>query len=125
MQIGDACPGTAEKSLAVTGLYAAADMPGSVLVTAQEIRGALSGTLAAIVNAIKAFLRALSPRQSVDILDGGIVLAGGTALLNNMDRLLERELLYPFLKVKDPLTCLVRGSGDALEYLEHFRDCRK
>lgn len=125
MQIGDACPGAAEKSISRAGHHHAADIPGSVQVTAQEIREALSGTLRTIISSIKSFLQSLSPQQSVDIIDRGIILAGGGALLCNMDRLLERELLYPFIRVQDPLTCLVRGSGDALQYLDHYRTCGK
>lgn len=125
MRIGDVCSGANEKSLTVTGLPIAADVPGTVRLTGLEIREALTGTLRNIIFAIKNFLQSLSPQQSVDIIDRGIVLAGGSALLGNMDRLLERELLYPFVRVRDPLTYLVRGSGDALHYLEHYRDCGK
>jgi rod shape-determining protein MreB len=125
MQIGDACPGASEKSLAVTELNLAAETPRTVRLTPQEIREALAATLKVIISSIKAFLQSLSPQQSVDIIDHCIVLAGGGALLGNMDRLLERELLYPVVRVRDPLTCVVRGSGDALQYLEHYRSCGK
>lgn len=121
IRVGDVCPASKDVSVGVTGYHIVAEKTGSVHINAHEVCEALSETVRTIVKAVKEFLRTLSPQQAVDIIDRGIVLAGGGSLLRNMDRLLERELLYPVTKVSDPLTCLVRGSGDALDYLDQFR----
>jgi len=119
-RIGDASPAQEELSFSVAGRRLDTGLPDSVNVTAREIGTALAPTLWTIVTATQVFLRSLSPQQSVDLIDGGIVLAGGGSLLRNMDRLLERELRYPFLRVPDPLTCVVRGTGDVLPYLDQL-----
>jgi rod shape-determining protein MreB len=120
IRIGNSCPALEELGFSVSGRRLDTGLPDSVNVTAREISNALDTTIRTIVNAIQGFLRSLSPQQSVDLIDGGIVLAGGGSLLRDLDRLLERELRYPFLRVPYPLTCVVRGTGDVLPYLDQL-----
>jgi rod shape-determining protein MreB len=121
IQIGNAWPGPEGQAVSVSGHHISADIPGAVPVTEREVREALEGTLTALLSALRGFLEDLSPEQAVAILDNGIALGGGGSLIRGLDRLIERELLYPVYRVQDPLTCVVRGSGCALHYLEHFR----
>jgi rod shape-determining protein MreB len=118
---GNIYPAFDADCVTVNGYHLAEDLPGSVTVNAHEIREALSDPVTSIVTAIKEFIGDLSLEESVDILDRGIALAGGGALLPGLDRLLEREILFPVCRVKDPLTCVVRGSGGALRYIDQFR----
>ncbi len=120
ISIGDAYPVKLNKSIRVEGYDIADRTRGSAQVSGEEIREVLSKKIRLIITSIKAFLQALSPRESVDILDSGIALAGGGVLLPNLDLRLEQELMFPFRKVSDPLTCLAAGSGDALDYLNYF-----
>ena len=93
-------------------------LPKQIDVSAAEIREALYAPVFTIVNAVKDAIEE-SPAELVpDILRDGITLAGGTALLRGLDRLMERELKVPVRVAKDPLTCVVRGCGMLLEDLD-------
>ena len=120
ISIGDAYPVKQKTSIRVEGYDIADRTRGVVQVSGEEICEVLSKTVKLIITSIKAFLQSLSPGESVDILDSGIALAGGGVLLPNLDVRLEQELMFPFRKVIEPLTCLASGSGDALDYLNYF-----
>ena len=81
---------------------------------------ALSDPLNSIVSAVKSALEQTPPELAADIADKGMVLTGGGALLRDIDRLLMEETGLPVIIAEDPLTCVVRGSGKALENLEQL-----
>lgn len=120
IRLGDALKPREDASVLIKGRDRERRRTAAARVSAQEICSALSETVTTIIQAIKEFLKTLSPDQCVDVLDNGIALAGGSALLPNLDVRLERELVFPFRKVNDPLTCLAAGCGDALDYLHYF-----
>jgi len=120
VHIGEAHPDREKRSIEVKGSHGATGEPACVAVHSHEICDALALPVSTIVTAVKDFLKTLPPELYVDILDRGILLAGGGAMLRNMGQLLEREILMPVIISPDPLACMVRGSGDALEYLKMF-----
>jgi len=93
-------------------------LPRSAVVTAPEIREAIRDPVHAIVEAVKLTLESTPPELSSDIMDRGIVLAGGGALLHGLDRLLSAETQMPVHIAPDPLSCVVIGTGKALEESE-------
>jgi len=82
----------------------------------------LADPLEAIVQAIKSTLEQTPPELSADIGDKGLVIAGGGALMRDMDRRLMEDTGLPVVTADDPLTCVVRGCGKALEDMNHLRD---
>jgi len=90
-------------------------------VNSEEIREAIVEPVNAIVEAVKITLERTPPELSADIVDHGIVLTGGGALLRNLDTLLHEETGLPVRVADDPLTCVVLGSGRALDQLDTFR----
>ena len=93
-------------------------MPRSFTVNSNEILEALSEPLNAIVSTVKIALEQTPPELSSDIAETGIVLTGGGALLKDLDRLLQEETGLPVYVAEEALTCVVRGSGMALDYIE-------
>lgn len=99
----------------VTGL------PKTIKITAKEIAIALSDTVNTIIGAVKNTLEQSPPELAADIMDRGIVITGGGALLRNLDRVLSDETHMPVLVAEDPLDCVALGTGRALENLHLFR----
>ena len=90
-------------------------LPKNVTITAEEVREALSDPLATIVDAIKSTLEKTPPELSADIIDHGIMLTGGGALLRGLDLLVEKETGMPVHVAESPLDCVVNGTGKRLE----------
>jgi len=90
-------------------------LPKSVEVSSVEIRDALSGSVSAIVDAVKSTIEITPPELVSDLMAHGIALAGGGALLKGLDRRLAQETKFPVYVGEDPLTCVVRGTGEVLE----------
>ncbi|MDO4250997.1 MAG: rod shape-determining protein [Moraxella sp.] len=101
----------------VRGRSMAEGVPKTFTVTSKEIQQALSEPVADIVTAVKKALEETPPELSSDIAERGIMLTGGGALLRNLDRLLSKETGLPVAVAEDPLTCVSRGGGKALEFL--------
>jgi len=99
----------------VTGL------PKTITITAKEIAEALSDTVDSILEAVKSTLENTPPELAADIMDRGIVLTGGGALLRNLDRILSDATHIPVLVAENPLDCVALGTGRALENLHLFR----
>ena len=117
IEIGSAFP-TAETegaSLEIKGRNLVDGLPKNVTITAEEVREALSDPLATIVDAIKSTLEKTPPELSADIIDHGIMLTGGGALLRGLDLLVERETGMPVHVADSPLDCVVNGTGKRLE----------
>jgi rod shape-determining protein MreB len=86
-----------------------------------EVQEALAESVNAIVEATKLCLEHTPPELSADILDRGIALSGGGALLRGLDERLRRETSLPVIVAEDPLTCVVRGTGKVLEAIHRFQ----
>ena len=121
MGIGSAYPTEEELTMDVKGRDLVAGVPRTLTVTSDEIREALSEPINAIVEAVKVTLERTPPELAADIVDRGIVLAGGGALLKNLDVLLREETGLPVFLAEDPLTAVVIGAGKALEELDILR----
>jgi len=96
-------------------------LPKTIEITAQEIADALSETVESIVDAVKITLEKSPPELAADIMDRGIVLTGGGALLRNLDKLLADETGMPVLVAENALDCVAIGTGRALENLHLFK----
>ena len=117
-QIGAAYPSADHKEMEVTGRNLALGIPQSFTVSTNEILEALTDSLNGLVTAIKIALENTPPELSSDIAERGIVLTGGGALLRDLDKLISEETGIPLILADEPLTCVVRGCGMALERLE-------
>ena len=102
----------------VSGRSLAEGVPRSFRINSEHVLAAITDPLAAIVSAVKTALEQTPPELSSDLKERGIVLTGGGALLRNLDQLLSRETGLPVLVAEDPLTCVTRGGGQALEYFD-------
>jgi rod shape-determining protein MreB len=117
-QMGSAFPGAEVLEMEVKGRSLAEGVPRSFNVSSNEILEALTEPLNAIVSAVKQALEQTPPELGADIAEKGMVLTGGGALLRDLDRLLMEETGLPVIVAEDPLTCVVRGSGRALEEMD-------
>ena len=119
-EIGTAFPGANVMEMEVKGRNLAEGVPRSFTVNSNEILEALSEPLNAIVSTVKIALEQTPPELSSDIAEAGIVLTGGGALIKDLDRLLQEETGLPVYVAEDPLSCVVRGSGISLDYIEKY-----
>jgi rod shape-determining protein MreB len=118
--IGSAFPGSEVREKEVKGRNLAEGIPRSFTISSNEILEALTDPLNSIVSAVKSALEQTPPELAADIAEKGMVLTGGGALLRDIDRLLMEETGLPVIIAEDPLTCVVRGSGKALEKMERL-----
>src|SRR6266508_4047899 len=118
--IGSAFPGAEVKEMEVKGRNLAEGIPRSFTVSSNEILEALTDPLNSIVSAVKSALERTPPELGADIAERGMVLTGGGALLRDVDRLLMEETGLPVIVAEDPLTCVVRGCGKALENMDRL-----
>ena len=118
--IGSAFPGTEIKEMEVKGRNLSEGIPRAFTVSSNEILEALTDPLNNIVSAVKNALEQIPPELGADIAEKGMMLTGGGALLHDIDRLLMEETGLPVLVAEDPLTCVVRGCGIALEKIDEF-----
>lgn len=117
-EIGTAYPGNEVREIDVRGRNLAEGIPRSFTVNSNEILEALQDSLSGIVRAVRAALEQSPPELASDISERGMVLTGGGALLRDLDRLLTEETGLPVTIADDPLTCVARGGGRALEMIE-------
>ncbi len=117
-EIGSAYPGEEVRELEVRGRNLAEGVPRSFTLNSNEILEALQEPLSGIVSAVMVALEQSPPELASDISEHGMVLTGGGALLRDLDRLLMEETGIPVVVAEDPLTCVARGGGKALETLE-------
>src|ERR1700738_2887762 len=117
-EIGSAFPGSEVKEMEVKGRNMSEGIPRSFTISSNEILEALTDPLNQIVSSVKIALEQTPPELGADIAERGMMLTGGGALLRDLDRLLAEETGLPVLVAEDPLTCVVRGSGMALERMD-------
>jgi len=116
--IGSAYPGNEVVELEVKGRNLSQGIPRSFTLNSNEILEALQEPLAGIVGAVKTALEQTPPELGADVAERGIVLTGGGALLRDIDKLLMEETGLPVVVADDPLTCVARGGGRALELFD-------
>lgn len=119
-EIGAAFPGNEVKELEVRGRNIAEGVPRTFALNSNEILEALQEPLSGIVGAVRDALEQTPPELASDIAERGMVLTGGGALLRYLDRLLTEETGLPVVIAEDPLTCVARGGGRALEIMDEF-----
>jgi len=122
-EIGSAYPGNEIREIEIRGRNLAEGIPRTFTINSNEILEALQDPLSGIVGAVKTALEQTPPELGADIAEHGMVLTGGGSLLRDLDRLLSEETGLPVIIAEDPLTCVARGGGRALEMLdEHGGD---
>jgi rod shape-determining protein MreB len=121
-QIGSAFPGSEIREMEVRGRNLSEGIPRTFTVSSNEILEALTEPLNQIVVAIKNALEQTPPELAADIAERGLILTGGGALLRDLNRLLSEETGLPVYVAEDPLSCVVRGCGAALDRIDEFRD---
>ncbi|MBI2423964.1 MAG: rod shape-determining protein [Candidatus Hydrogenedentes bacterium] len=118
--IGSAFPLKDEMEMQVKGRDQVMGLPKIITITSEEIREALREPVSSIVDAVRVTLERTPPELSADIVDRGVVLAGGGALLRGLDQLLAKETGLHVTVAEDPLTCVVLGTGKFLEELKNY-----
>jgi rod shape-determining protein MreB len=121
MEIGSALSLEEPQRMEIRGRDLVSGLPKTISVLSHEVTEALQDILNSIVDAVKVTLERCPPELSADIIDRGIVLAGGGALLKNLDKLLTRETGMPVIVADNPLDCVAIGTGRALENIHLFR----
>jgi rod shape-determining protein MreB len=122
MRIGSAYPLEQEMVLPVKGRDMVAGLPKTIEVSSAEIREALAEPVTQIVEKVKRVLERTPPELAADIIERGVVLTGGGALLRGLDRLLSAATGIPIFVAEDPLSCVAIGTGRALEELPAIRE---
>ena len=122
MTLGLALPGEEKKTMEIKGRNLVTGIPTTMEIGSEEVREALTEPLSAIIDAVKSVLERTPPGLAADLVDKGIVLAGGGALLRNLDTILREEVKLPVTIADDPLTCVVRGAGKILDEIKLLRE---
>ena len=121
MQIGCAMPLMTEESMEIRGRDLTDGLPRNVTITSVQVEEAMKESITKIVDVVKLTLEKTPPELASDIIEKGIVLAGGGALIQNLDKLLSNETGMPVYIAEEPLDCVVRGTGKTLEDLEKLK----
>ena len=121
IKIGSAYPMEKESTMEVKGRDLVAGLPKTLTITSQEVREALMEPIATIVDSVRVTLERCPPELSADLVDRGLVLAGGGALLRGLDKLLAEETGLPVHVAEDPLSAVAEGTGRALSELKFLR----
>ncbi len=121
IKIGTALPEKGERFLDIRGRDLIAGLPKNIKISSNEVCEAVSETLQEIIQAIKQVLRITPPELSADVMDKGMVLSGGGALLKNLDKLIARSTGVPCSVAEEPLLCVAKGTGVVLENLETYK----
>lgn len=121
VQIGNAYPFEEERTMEIKGRDLVAGAPKTIEITSSQVNDALMDPLSEVVDAVRTALEKTPPELASDIVDNGIVLTGGGALLANLDVLLRERTGLPVSIAEDPLSCVVMGSGKVLDNLDLLR----
>ena len=121
IEIGCAMPLMTEKTMEIRGRDLSTGLPKNIIINSTQIEEAIKESMSKIVDIIKATLEKTPPELSSDIMEKGLVLAGGGALIKNLDKLLSIETGMPVNIAEEPLECVVRGTGKTLDDLERLK----
>ena len=121
IKIGSAYPSEKETSVEVKGRDLVAGLPKTLMITSQEVREALLEPISTIVDSVRITLERCPPELSADLVDRGLVLAGGGALLRGFDKLLSEETGLPVHVAEDPLSAVAEGTGKCLNEIKFLR----
>jgi len=121
IKIGSALPLDKEEIMEVKGRDSLLGLPKMINVGSGEVTEAIRPTLNQMISMVKEVLEETAPELAADIIDKGLVMTGGTSLLRNFDRLLTQELNVSCHMAEDPMFCVVKGTGVALENLDLYR----
>lgn len=121
MEIGSAIQLETPETIEIRGRDLVSGLPKTISITSHEIAEALADTVSSIVEAVKVTLEKCPPELAADIMDRGIVLTGGGALLRNLDKLLAGETGMPVIVADNPLDCVAIGTGRALDNIHLFK----
>ncbi len=121
-ELGLPMPQEADKTFVIKGSNLITGIPTTLEIEAGEIREALNEPVNAIVEAIKHVLEITPPELAADLVDKGIVLAGGGALIKNLDIIIREETQLPVTIADDPLTCVVKGAGKVLDEIKLIKE---
>jgi rod shape-determining protein MreB len=121
IKIGSAYPMEKETSMEVKGRDLVAGLPKTLTITSQEVREALLEPISTIVESVRVTLERCPPELSADLVDRGLILAGGGALLRGLDKLLQEETGLPVHVAEDPLSAVAEGTGRALSEIKFLR----
>ena len=117
-KVGAAYPEARDETLDIRGRDLLTGLPKTVQITTKQVAEALGEPIYKIVDAVKATLEKTPPELAADVMDHGIMMTGGGALLKNLDQLLAHETGMPVLVAEDPLSCVGEGTGKSLENIE-------
>lgn len=120
--IGTAFPGSRDEAMEIRGRDLVSGLPKTMRITSEQTREALEESVSLIVNCVKGVLEKTPPELSADIVDRGIVMTGGGALLHGLDKLISQETGIPAYLADDPLSCVALGTGKALDSLGSLQD---
>lgn len=118
IRLGSAAPLDDELNMEVKGRDSVAGLPKTIHISSQEIREAIADTIGAIVELVRNALERCPPELSADLVDRGVVVAGGGALIRNIDRLISDSTGLPVIVAEDPLSAVAAGTGAVLEELQ-------
>jgi len=121
MDIGAAGEVKQDEELDIRGRDLLTGLPKTITITKKEIATSLADTVASIVEAVKGTLEKTPPELAADIMDRGIVLTGGSSLLENLDQVISDETKMPVFVTENPLESVAIGTGRSLDYIQHFR----
>ncbi len=121
MEIGCAMPLMTKMSMEVRGRDLSSGLPRNIIITSSQIEEAMQESIQKIVEVIKITLEKTPPELASDIMEKGIYLAGGGALIKNLDKLVNKETGMPVYIAEEPLECVVRGTGKTVEDLEKLK----
>ncbi|MEN9338014.1 MAG: hypothetical protein RIQ41_328 [Candidatus Parcubacteria bacterium] len=122
LALGSALPDDEAEELSVKGRDLVTGLPREAIITDVDIREAMYGSIAQLVDAIREVLETTPPEVLADIMHKGMTISGGGALIRNLPALLEMQLKVPVTIADDPLTAVARGTGVILEHIETFKD---
>src|SRR5699024_6766143 len=122
MEIGSALIEDDQGEMEIRGRNLLTGLPETITISGKEITGALEENIEKIVHAVKSTLEKTPPELSADVMNRGIVLTGGGALLKNIDKVISEETDIPVFVTENPLESVAVGTGKSLEYIQHFRD---
>lgn len=121
MEIGCASPLMTEETMEVRGRDLTTGLPKNITITSTQMEEAMRDSISEIIDVVKSTLEKTPPELASDIVEKGIVLAGGGALIRNLDKLLSQKTNMPVYIAENPLDCVVKGTGKTLEDLERLK----